>query len=249
MTENLVCFDVETTGLNSQNNYIIQLAMVKFSSKTFEPIEKRNWFIKPKNDFTIEESAFTAHHLSKEFILENGVTLDTIYADVLAMMEGCDILTYNGNAFDINYLYKDFKEYGLEIDFTGHRSYDAYAIECRRTSRRLTDVYRKYTGKDLEDAHNAFADVNATIEVFKHQLKENKDVDMPEFEVISPEGFVILKNDVVMFSTGKYTRRKVVDICREDPEYIRWVFSKCSELTKKTIIKEYYKVYPKKDKR
>lgn len=221
--------------------------MVKFDSKTFETICSRCWYILPKGPFNIEEGALATHHITEEMVREKGVTLDSIYDEISDLIRGCDLLSYNGNSFDINFIYKDFKEYGLELDF--RRSYDAYAIECSRTSRTLVDVYKKYTGREFDDAHDALSDVKATIEVFRHQVIADPNVEFEEFNIISPENLIILVKGQIVFARGKYSRKPVVDVCRIDPSYIRWCFEICSERTKQTIISEYYKAFPrKKDK-
>lgn len=246
MTDQIVAFDVETTGLNPQTNHIIQLSLAKFDSKTFEVAATKSWYIKPELDFTVEESAQKVHGLSKEFILENGVFLRDIYSEIVEFLGDCDVLTYNGNNFDVGFLYNDLKELGLEIDFD-RTFYDAYVIEAKRYSRTLSSVYKKYTGKDLESAHDALADTLATIEVFKHQIAESDEVDAEEFKIISPESFIIRMDDGrVVFANGKYSRKKVSDVCKMDPGYVKWVFGNCSEITKKTIMAEYYKDNPKK---
>ena len=47
MTNHIVCFDTETTGLDVQRDSIIQLSLVKFNSRTFEEIEALDWYILP----------------------------------------------------------------------------------------------------------------------------------------------------------------------------------------------------------
>jgi len=243
MTNEIVCFDVETTGLNPLTNHIIQLSMIRFNSKTFEVVVEKNWYVRPLIDtFEMEPSAEAVHGLSKEFIMENGVKLSEIYPEIIEILGDCDVLTYNGNAFDVGFLYNDLKEYGLFIDFN-RKFYDAYTIECGRNSRRLVDVYKRYTGNDLENAHDALSDVKATIEVFKYQGLDNQDdFDKPEFNIISPEGWLMRMDDgTIVFTKGKYSRKPIADVCKIDPSYIKWVFENCSEMTKQTIKNEYYK--------
>lgn len=74
MNKYIVCFDVETTGLSPIEDYIIQLAMVKFDSQTFKQIDSRNWYIEPAHAYEITPGAHDAHGLTKEFLKENGVS-------------------------------------------------------------------------------------------------------------------------------------------------------------------------------
>ena len=93
----IVCFDTETTGLEVQKDHIIQLSLVKFDTETWEIIDQRDWYILPEGAFTIPAEAEAVHHISKEFLQEKGVSLRSVYEDLIAFTNGCDMLTYNGN--------------------------------------------------------------------------------------------------------------------------------------------------------
>lgn len=247
MTKNIVAFDFETTGLDPQNDFIIQIGLVKFDSKTYEKLDYRVWYIKPRTDFTINPEAEAKHGLSKEFILEHGALLTDVWDDFLNFTNGCDMLSYNGNHFDVPFLYYNALRYGLKFDFDNRKFYDALVIQRKRFSNKLGDVYKRYTGKDLDGAHDALNDVNATIEIFRCQEEDKnydflQDIEDKSFNLVSPEEFVKLnENDELIFAVGKYKNRRTNDICKEDPSYIKWVFEKFSPLTKTSIRNEYYK--------
>lgn len=178
------------------------------------------------------------------------------------MIEGTAILTYNGSTFDISFIQREFEREGLETGFENHEFIDGYDIERRLNSNKLTDAYRRYYGKDFEDAHDAMADVRATIAVFKAQCEKHrtaineetgKEVITESIEQItemmqtSPEGFVYLdKEGVLKFRIGKFKEYPVVDVCKQNPSYIKWLFTPnngdnvCTNLTKKAIKNAYY---------
>ena len=64
----IVCWDVETTGLNPKEDFMIQLAVSKFSKETMEIIESKKWYVKPAHNYTISPQAQAVHGLTKEFI-------------------------------------------------------------------------------------------------------------------------------------------------------------------------------------
>ena len=165
----LVCFDTETTGLDVQRDWIIQLSLVKVDAHTFEAVGAYDWYIKPSGAYTIAPEAQAVHHITREVLEREGVALKDIYPQMMAFLQDCDILSYNGNGFDARILYYNLQREGLTIDYDAYRFYDAYLIEMARTSRCLTDVYRRYYGREFDDAHNSLADVRATIAVFKAQ--------------------------------------------------------------------------------
>lgn len=247
MNENIVAFDFETTGLDVQNDYIIQIGLVKFDSLTWNEIENRVWYVKPRTDFTITPEAYEKHGISKEFILKNGVLLSDIWGEIKTFIGDCDMLSYNGNNYDVPILYYNLLRYNLKFDFSNRTFYDALTIQRARFSNRLSDVYKRYTGKDLDGAHDALNDVRATIEIFKHQeadLNFNflEDISNPSFKLVSPENFVKLnENNELVFNQGKYKNHLTNEICKTDPNYIKWVFEKFSDLTKKSIRDAYYK--------
>lgn len=243
MTEFIVGFDTETTGLEVQNDYIVQLCLIKFNSKTFETVDTRNWYIKPSGDFNIDPGAQEVTGISKEMILEKGVLLKDIWNDALKFIGDCDMLSYNGNHFDIPMLYHNLKREKLSFDFGSRKFYDSYAFEKKRASLKLGDVYKRYYGKEFENAHDALYDVHATIEVFKKQLEEIPDaINESDLTCISPEGFIKYndRGDLV-FKQGKYKSKIVTEICKLDPNYIKWVVANFSRPTIETIKNEFYK--------
>lgn len=243
----MVCLDTETTGLDKTKDRIIQLALVKFSTKTRETVDSRTWYIIPSGEWNIEPSATDVHGLTKEFILANGVSLKSIYDDFINFIEGCDFLTYNGNAFDWSFIQREFEREGIDNHIfhpdSGHKLYDSFFIETLHNSHRLSDVYHKYTGKTLNDAHDALADVKATIDVFFSQCDIYDDIEesneAPSLRtLLSPEGFVMInENDELLFSAGKYRGKPVVEICKTDMGYLRWLTANnvITEPTKRAI--------------
>lgn len=251
MNKYITCFDVETTGLNPKEDFIIQLAVCKFEKETFNVVESKAWYIKPAHTYNISEEAQNVHGISKEFLEENGVYIKDIIPEIDAIFKDCDILTYNGNTFDIKFLIKDLKMFGYEFDLNNRKYYDAYAMECRFNPRDLSSVYFKYTGNNLEDAHNALSDVNATISILQHQLKDKnlswQDIDeFKENNLLTPDGTIRDASTPgnprrIVFSYGKYKDSEFMDICKKDPQYIDWFMKNLASDYTKNILRIYYK--------
>lgn len=238
MTDYIVCFDTETTGLDVQHDFIIQLSLVKFNATSFEEVDYRNWYILPSADFTIDPMAESVHHISEEKLKQEGVSLKSIYPKMMEFVKGCDMLSYNGNGFDVRILYYNLLRENLTFDFENRVFYDAYIIEVARTSRRLSDVYRRYYKQDFPNAHDSLADVRATIAVFKAQKETRtpeEEIHRPEFDFVSLDGFLAMRDDVLVFAQGKHRGKTVIQVRREDPSYIDWVMKNCAEPTKKYL--------------
>lgn len=254
--KDIVCWDVETTGLNPKEDFIIQLSLSKMSGVDLSILDKRNWYIKPAHVYTIHPDAEKTHGITKEFIEKNGVSIPSIADDFMAFIDNCDILSYNGNNFDIKFICKDFGMFGINVMNQERKYYDAYALEARFNPRNLSSVYKRYTGKDIENAHDSSSDVDATCEVFRHQLINQglqlSDIqNWDECNILSPEGSI--RNASVgdeerriVFTVGKYKDSDVAVVCKTDPSYIKWFFENIASNKTKQIIQEYfYKKYPK----
>jgi DNA polymerase-3 subunit epsilon len=248
MTKEVVAFDLETTGLDVKKDYIIQMALIKFNSDTFEELKRMCFYIIPDGDFIITDEAFNKHGISLDKINSKGKRLTEIWDVCKEFIGNCDMLSYNGNHFDVPMLYNNLLRCGLTFDFQNRTFYDSLVIERKRNSMRLEDVYKRYTGETLDNAHDAFFDTQALIKIFKHQCENtNESVFDRNFNLPSIEDFLKYNEDGdLTFTIGKYRNKKTNDICISDPRYIKWIFeSDFSELTKKSIQNEWYKVHTK----
>lgn len=251
--KNIVAFDVETTGLNKLEDFIIQLSAIKFTPD-FQVLESKNWYILPLHKFRIAPAAFEAHGISEEFLHENGLSMKEVGPEFVQMCEGCDLLTYNGNRFDIQFIIKDLAMVGIKFDIENRVLYDAYALECKLYSRTLSEVYKRRTGMVLEGAHDALNDIRATISVFQDQVREiGEPLDViskyEECNIFCIEGSLRRvtnsdkdKDEKIVFSGGKYKDSEFIHVCKIDPSYIKWFMTTIGEGTKRKL-REYYKKY------
>ena len=245
--KNIVAFDVETTGTDSSKDVIIQLAAVKFD-EDFNRLDSYCCYVKPMEDFEIAPGAFEKHGLTKEFILDNGMPSNGVMEVFNAFCKDCDLLSYNGNTFDIKFINKEMKAAGIEFSLD-RVFYDSMKLETMLHPRRLEVVYKNYTGRDLEDAHNALADVNATIEVFKHQLNKFAEQDITldeimgfeESQIFDVDGMFKKENDKIIFTKGKYKGVEFMEVAGKDVGYIKWYMNNpdFSNHTK-NILRNYY---------
>jgi DNA polymerase-3 subunit epsilon len=258
------CIDVETTGLDHNKDRIVQLSVANFDSETGEVLATFDKYILPSGVWHMTPGAEVVHNLSEEFIKEKGVSLRSVYQEFMKMINLNPILTYNGSTFDIAFIQKEFEREGLETGFDQHEYIDSFDIERRVNSNKLGDTYLRYFGKRFDDAHNSMSDVSATIQVYMEQNRRYKllndirtENDMNVIDEsnqyvtkmmrTSPEGFVYIDKDgVLRFRVGKYKEYPVVEVCKEQPSYIKWLFTPnngdnvISTITKKSIKQNWY---------
>lgn len=245
----IVAFDVETTGLSFNTDYILQISAIKFDVDTFEKIDQFDTYvIPPVQNWDIAEGAFVKHGLTKEFIYENGVPLKAAAEAFLSFLGDCDTLSHNGKGFDVRMLSKDFRLVGLEFNLD-RVFFDSYLLEVMLHPRRLENIYESYTGQKMEGAHNSLCDVMATIEVFRHQVELFRQQDMSlddimqldESKLLCIDGMIKKDGDKILFARGKHKDVEFMRACEIDSDYVRWFMNnpEFDAHTKKTL-KEYY---------
>lgn len=236
----LVCFDTETTGLDVQKEHIIQLSLVKFETETWSVLDQRDWYILPEGEFEIPSEAEAVHHISKAFLLENGVSLRSIYDELIAFTNGCDILSYNGNGYDAPLLHYNLQRLDLTFDFEHRMWYDALVLERIHTAGKvdengerlhnnLTSAYTRYYGHPFEGAHNSLDDVMATIEVFKAQVAAHgwEWAQRDEFEFICFDRWLVKRGGYYYLTQGAHKNESIESMVRIDRNYLEWICDKC----------------------
>jgi DNA polymerase-3 subunit epsilon len=103
---------------------------------------------------------------------------------ILSFFEGCDIAGFNSDNYDVPLLMTEFERVGLTFPDWDCVFVDVLKYERLLHSNKLTDVYKRYTGLELENAHSAIADIKATIEIFMCQTKDMEVVDPQEIDLL-----------------------------------------------------------------
>jgi DNA polymerase-3 subunit epsilon len=167
LTRPLVFLDFETT-----TNVVKDARIVQYNMRKFHPSgdsEAIGNYVNPVVPIT--EAATNIHGITNEQVA--GFPTFTVYGtEVYKFIKGCDLVTYNGNVFDIPVLYNEFCRVGIDWDYSDVHFIDACNIFKINEPRDLAHAYKHYTGRTLIGEHNASKDVDATIDVFVHQMEK-----------------------------------------------------------------------------
>ncbi len=128
---------------------------------------------------------------------------------------------------------EEFGRCGINFDISGRRFIDVQNIFHKIEQRTLVAAYKFYCGANLEDAHSALADTQATYEVLLGQLErypelENNVEFLAKFSTIGKNldlaaRIVLDDNDVPVFNFGKHKGKAVKDVLRREPSFFDWV--------------------------
>ena len=239
----IVFFDLETTGVDTAKDRIVEISMVKVMPDGEQIVKTRK--LNPGMHIPAEATAI--HGITDEDV-RDCPTFAQVAKSLEQFIRGCDFGGFNSNRFDIPVLAEEFLRAGVDIDMSRRKFVDVQVIFHKMEQRTLSAAYKFYCGKNLEDAHTAEADTRATYEVLMSQLDRypelqndvafladyssfNKNVDFAGRMVYDDKG-------VEVFNFGKYKGMSVSDVLKRDPGYYSWILNSDFTLnTKATLTK------------
>lgn len=226
--KNIVFFDLETTGAlkNLSTVRIIEISAIKINEK-FEEIDKL--YYKCNNDgVPIEPDAFERHGIPESDLVDCP-TFTQIAPIVFKFFDGCDIGGHYCTSFDAPILFDSFLRAGINWNFRDLKIYDTFTIHTKYNSAKLGEIYKRYFGKELVNAHSANADTVATLEIFRHQAKNNQYLDDNELSAFSDRLDIMghftfkvdeLGNKNIYMNFGKHKGKRFDEV---DPSYFEWI--------------------------
>lgn len=157
--EDYVYFDIETTGLSIYKDRIIELGMI-YNDKTtvlrFNP------------GIPISSGASKVHNIYDKDVI--GCNSFHYYAPaIFKLFSKCKgVIGYNIRSFDIPMLQFELLRVSHEYILPDFQVIDVYELtQSLFKSLKLKDIYLTLSGKSLQDAHSALADIIATKELFE----------------------------------------------------------------------------------
>lgn len=224
----LIFFDLETTGTNVMHDRIVEMSYIKVFPDGTE--EKKSRRINP--GIPIPAQATAVHHISDEDVKDEP-TFRQIAKSLHEIFEGCDIAGFNSNKFDVPLLMEEFGRCGIDFDVAGRHFIDVQNIFHKMEQRTLVAAYRFYCKKELEGAHSALADTEATYEVLKEQINKYEELEnnVEALAKFSSTGrnldlaarIVLDDHDNPIFNFGKHKGKTVKEVLKKEPSFYDWM--------------------------
>ncbi len=225
----LVFFDLETTGINIATDRIVELCYIKVYPNGNE--ESKSMRINP--EMHIPEASSAIHGIYDEDV-KDCPTFKQIARELANAIEGCDLAGFNSNRFDIPMLAEEFLRAEVDFDMTRRKFIDVQNIYHKLERRTLSAAYKFYCGKELENAHSALADTQATYEVLQAQLDKYPNELQNDMQFLADFSrmtnnvdfagrIVYNEQGVEVFNFGKYKGMPVTEVLQKDSGYYGWV--------------------------
>lgn len=210
--ESFICIDCETTGLDAEQDRIIEIAALCFSpGANYDGYET---LIDP--ECAIPESSVQIHHITQDMVKGKPKIQDVL--EELIKLIGDRIIVGHGIQFDIQLIVNAAKRHNIPCNIQNNPFLDTLRMarlygECPVNS---LEQLRRHFNVEPEGAHRAMSDVVVNIEVFRHLFKFYKNVDELFQSLSKPILFKIMP-------LGKHKGR----LLKEIPlEYLLWAAHK-----------------------
>lgn len=233
-------FDIEATGLDIIYDRIVEIAIVKiFPDGRREKLHKK---INPERKIPLDSSKI--HGIYDKDVL-GCPTFFEVSDEIFLFLEGTDFAGFNLLKFDIPILVESFLRIEVDINLEDRKIIDVQRIFHLMEKRNLSAAYKFYCNKNLENAHTAMADTEATIDVLEAQiaLYENKEMislqgkslgnftsDISSLASINTSGNVDFAGRIskdaygdFIFNFGTHKGKKIKDVLCETPGYYDWM--------------------------
>lgn len=240
-------FDLETTGINTATDRIVEIAILKIMPDGSQ--HKKRMLLNPEMHIT--KTASDIHGITDEMV-KDAPTFKQVANEILQFMDNCDIGGYNSNKFDVPVLIEEFLRVNINFNMEGRKLIDVQKIFHKMEQRTLTAAYKFYCDKELEDAHTAMNDTIATFEVLDAQLERYNNLGKSVDNIIAfigEEKFIdiarrfVYQNGVPAFNFGKHKGKPVEKVFQEEPQYYDWMMRGDFPLHTKQKLSELFNEY------
>jgi DNA polymerase-3 subunit epsilon len=206
--EVFVCLDCELTGLDPEQDRIIEVAAVRFTMDSKQA--EFETLINP--EIVIPEASIVFHHITQDMV-ENKPLFKDILQDLMEVV-GRNIIIGHGINFDIQMIANAAARCGLPCNIKNNRSIDTLRMARFYGESPINSLeqLRKHFNITEEGAHRAMSDVVVNIEVFKYLAKKFRTTEQIFDALSRPILFKIMP-------LGKHKGRPVKEI---PIEYLLW---------------------------
>lgn len=245
LKKNLCIFDIETTGLDVSQDRIVEISILKVTPEG----EETELTLRINPEMEISEESISIHGITQEDI-KNSPTFKEVAKQIADFIGDADLAGYNSNKFDIPMLAEEFLRVDYHFDMRSRKFIDVQNIFHKMEQRTLAAAYKFYCEKDLENAHSAFADVKATYEVFKAQLKKYDELENDinfladfsqnnKYKIVDFAGRIAKNNKgELIYNFGKHKGKTVEEVDKVEPGYYGWMMNSNFPRYTKLVLKE-----------
>tara|TARA_B100000401_G_C52647047_1_gene643542 strand:+ start:52 stop:666 length:615 start_codon:yes stop_codon:yes gene_type:complete len=195
-------YDTETSGLPTKErgqpyNYkdlkqfdtarLISISWLLLDEEN-KVVDKKTCFIKP-DEFEVSPQSIKIHGLSKEFLLENGMTIHEMFLILNGIFtkNNVNVIIAHNVLFDINILKSELYRYNYNITLEKIKNIETFCTMFKSQSimkvkkwPKLSEAYKYFYNEEITNAHDAEYDTLHCYKVYLklyENMKDENDMD------------------------------------------------------------------------
>ena len=228
----LVVLDLETTGTWVEKDRIVEIGMIRSSPDG--PPQSYRARVNPGMPIPPRVAQIIG---IIDADVKEAPPFKQIAPEVLSFIGDADLGGFNIERFDLLILERELFQAGIKFDWRSRTIYDAQKIYHLHEKRNLKAAYKFYCDKELESAHTALGDAEATLEILAAQIqKYGKPVEgiesLRDFDYERIDDFFDEErkfrwwNGELYPVFGKYAKRaSLKEIAQKEPDYLQWMLT------------------------
>lgn len=237
--DKIAWIDVESTGVDTSKDRIIQIAVFLTDINLNKISPTISSLINPEIPIPLDSTKV------------NGITDEMVSKapkwseagpGVFAFIKNAHIGGYNVR-FDIQMLIEEFNRIDITWGVDDLMIVDPYPAVVKKHPRDQSSIYLYYTGGVLADAHDAKADIEATLAIAKAQIERYEDINSIEdlYNMSDPQdqcdlaGKIKMKDGIPVFNLGKHFGKPI----SEEIGFLNWMLKQDFPTETKKWIENY----------
>lgn len=223
--QKIVVFDLETTGLNTGTDRIVEFSAVRLEmvDGQYEIDRTLTRLVNPGRPIP---PAVTAIHGIDDFAVKDCLPFADQAQNIYAFMNGCDLAGHNIKGFDIPFILEEFSRVGLVFPAWPCKVYDTCDIFRQVLPHTLAGAASYFLNEDYTDGHRAESDARVTARVLIQQLETVTDVEAivekASANMVDWAGKLLKREDgVEIFNIGKVKGQPVTS----DKGFANWMLN------------------------
>ena len=238
LDEKYVVFDLETTGLSSVNDKIIEIGAVKVEKGKI--VDSFSTFVNPLVPISYRIQELTGINDS---MVADAPVIEKVLPEFMEFCKDCVLVAHNAE-FDVGFIEINCKKMGIATDFTVADTIALARILVPEIARYKLDTLAKHLGIPLVNHHRAVDDARCTAEIFVKFIEMLKNRGFENLDDLNKEGvmdiqavkklrsyhiIILAKNDIGRVNLYKLVSYSHIDCFYKKPLIPKSVLQKHRE--------------------
>ena len=184
LSDPVVVFDLETTGLSNETCRIIEIGAVRVENG--EITGRFSTFVNPEIPIPLRIEEIT--HIRDEMVMDAPKIAEALPA-FLEFSEGAVMAAHNAD-FDMSFIQKECQRQGIEREFTWIDTVAMARMLLPGLSRFRLEVVAKALGVSLENHHRAVDDAECTAQIYLRLVSRLAEMQVFDLDTLNKQGCV-----------------------------------------------------------